>query len=159
MQTQSAPDTITASPFVARGMYDCKKLKLIFCLLRPLKARAPPWYFLPIMQSCITQVLLPLLEFPRAVKIPWSCRLALATWCWQLGSIGSCMGGSSYGAICLLLLAFAPFELIVPPSTLTSLRPLTHPLDGNAAPPQRRRPPSPTTPPDDSAPSQRGPPS
>jgi hypothetical protein len=38
---------------------------------------------------------------------------ALAAWCRQLGSIGSCMGGASYGAICLLLLAFAPFELIV----------------------------------------------
>jgi hypothetical protein len=59
------------------------------------------------------------------------------------------MGGASYGAICLLLLAFAPFELIVPLSTLTSLRPPTHPLDGDAAPPRRRRPPSPTMPPED----------
>jgi hypothetical protein len=51
---------------------NCKKLKCFFSLLLPLKARAPPWCFPPILQSCITQVLLPLLQFPCAVKLQWS---------------------------------------------------------------------------------------
>jgi hypothetical protein len=52
----------------------------------------------------------------------------------------------AFACFCLLLLAFAPFKLIVPPFTLTSLRPPMRPLNGNAAPldegapPRRRRP-------------------
>ncbi len=143
VQTVSAPGRKMAPPYVACGMYDCEKLTSFFHLLPPLKARAPPWYFPTKMQSCIGQVLLPFIEFPHEVKLPWSCWVALAAWCWQLGSIGSCMGGASYGAICLLLLAYAPFELIIPPSTLTSLClcPPMHPLDGNTTPPWQRCPP------------------
>ncbi len=72
MQTVSAPDRKMASPYEARGMYDVKS-SMFFGLLLPLKARAPPWYFPPIIQSCLTQVMLPLLEIPRAVKLPPSC--------------------------------------------------------------------------------------
>ncbi len=54
VQTVSAPNRRMAPLYVAHGMYDCEKLKSFFHLLLPLKARAPPWCFPPIMQSCIS---------------------------------------------------------------------------------------------------------
>jgi hypothetical protein len=66
-----------------------------------------------------------------AAWLYWSLHGQCILWCHLL----------AFACFCLLLLAFAPFKLIVPPSTLTSLRPPTHPLDGDAAPPLTKAPP------------------
>jgi hypothetical protein len=65
--------------------------KLLQGLLRP---RAPPWYFLPKIQSCQPPRICPPITNPLTVKLPLSIQWTPATQCCLPSSINSLMAPS-----------------------------------------------------------------
>ncbi len=88
------------------------KPKLLQGLLRLQLIRAPPWCFLPIIQSCLPPRLQPPINNPSTVKLPSSIQWTPTTQCCLSGGISSLLAPSPppcylLGLRCLLLYVLA----------------------------------------------------
>ena len=79
-------------------------LKLLQPILGALKARAPPWQNLPIMQSCVSPRLSAPSNNPPGVKLLPSCQRTLATHHCLPGDISSLLGAPLLTMLYMLLL-------------------------------------------------------
>jgi hypothetical protein len=70
------------------------KPKLLRVLLRLRITRAPPWCFLPIIQSCFPPRLWPPINNPPAVKLPLSIQWTPTAQCCLPGGISSLLAPS-----------------------------------------------------------------
>ncbi len=91
------------------------KLKLLQGFLSGKITRAPPYFFLLIIKSCLAQRFGPLHENPPTVKLPWSCWTTLTTHCcpphWYNSPVGLSSQPCYLLAVCCLLISSLPYHV------------------------------------------------
>ena len=129
------------------------KLKHLRLILGSLKARAPPWWNPPTIQSFLSPRLQPTIEYPPGVELPSTCWRVLATYSCLLGGTSSLSGThsiacfpllslalccvllpSSHGIYGLVIAPFYPQFMVLPGSPLSHHRPSARSLQPTLQP-------------------------